>query len=191
LLQGYPVRSLAPEDNLVFLCAHGAKHAWAGLNWVVDICGLIRRSTGFRYDRVLAGCGRSPALKRMVWIGLLLADFVLDGAEPALAEFCRHAPDAARRSAAIFLDRFASGPGAKNGAQDRLSSRLRLPYAVSGSARASAAYVLAQIIAPQEADWNSWRIGWRPAFFLYYPWRLARLGWKWRPRLIRESAGTL
>src|SRR5579863_4165461 len=176
LVDGYPVRSLSPEDNLIFLCAHGAKHEWSGLNWVVDISGLIQRSSGLP-----ALPSAAPGMKQMVWIGLLLADFLLDGSVPRLASLVRQAPPAAKRAAMTFLARFGSG----RVAEERLWSRLGLLYAVSGSARSWAGSVLAQIVVPEEADWASLRIPWRSVFFLYYPWRLARLGWKWRPRRAR------
>jgi hypothetical protein len=173
LVDGHPVRSLSTEDNLFFLCAHGAKHEWSGLNWVVDICGLIQRSGGLP-----ALPPAVPGLRQMVWIGLLLADFLLDGSVPELANLVRWAPPPAKRSATKFLARFAPG----RAGEERLWSRLGLLYAVSGSARLWAGSVLAQIVVPEESDWASLRIPWRGAFFLYYPWRLARLGWKWRPQ---------
>lgn len=173
LVEGHPVRSLSPEDNLLFLCAHGAKHQWSGLNWVVDICGLIQRSSGLP-----ALPSAVPGLNQMVWIGLLLADFLLDGSVPDLANLVREAPPRAKRSAMKFLARF----GSVRAGEERLWSRLGLLYAVSGSARLWAGSVLAQIVVPEESDWASLRIPWRGAFFLYYPWRLARLGWKWRPQ---------
>lgn len=176
MVEGYPVRSLAPEDHLLFLCAHGAKHEWSGLNWAVDVCGLIQRSNGLPSRTTAA-----PGLERMKWIGLLLADFLLDGSVPALGNLVREAPAGAKRSALKFLDRF----GSSRAGEERLWSRLGLQYAVSGSVRLWAGSVLSQIVAPEEADWTSVRIPWRGVFFLYYPWRLARLSWKWRPRRVR------
>ena len=169
LVDGYPVRSLSPEDNLRFLCAHGAKHQWSGLNWVVDICGLIQRSSGLP-----ALPPAVPGLRQMVWIGLLLADFLLDGSVPGLANLVRQAPAGAEAlgDEVYRAIRLRAGPE-----EERLWSRLGLLYAVSGSVRLWAGSVLAQIVVPEEADWDSLRIPWRGIFFLYYPWRLARLGW--------------
>jgi putative nucleotidyltransferase-like protein len=40
---GQTVMTLSPEDLLVYLCAHGAKHVWEKLIWIVDVAGLINR----------------------------------------------------------------------------------------------------------------------------------------------------
>jgi len=107
----------------------------------------------------------------------------LDGSVRDLADLCREAPVAARKSATMFLERFGF---CETGEEESLSARLRLPYSITGSPRLWAGFVLAQIVAPEEADWTSVRIPWPPLFFLYYPWRLARLAWKWGRRGVRS-----
>ncbi len=34
--------SLRPEDLLLFLCVHGAKHHWERLMWICDVAALVR-----------------------------------------------------------------------------------------------------------------------------------------------------
>ena len=36
------VRSLPPEELLVVLCVHGAKHHWSRLGWICDVAELLR-----------------------------------------------------------------------------------------------------------------------------------------------------
>ena len=47
LIDAYPggqaVKTLSIEDLLLYLCVHGAKHAWERLSWIVDVGGLIHR----------------------------------------------------------------------------------------------------------------------------------------------------
>jgi Uncharacterised nucleotidyltransferase len=177
MVEGHPIKSLVPEDNLLFLCAHGGKHEWSDLNWIVDICALIRRSSCLPLSRV-----QGAGLERMVWIGLLLAEFFLEGSVKDLTNLCRKAPTAARRSAMTFLARF----GTRGAVVDRPSIRLRNIYLISGTPRLWAAFVLTKIVGPNTADWNSVPIPWRTLFFLYYPCRLARLAWSLRPRVARS-----
>jgi len=40
---GRSVSTLGPEDLMLVLCVHAAKHAWAQLGWICDIEGLGRR----------------------------------------------------------------------------------------------------------------------------------------------------
>ncbi|MGB6564835.1 MAG: nucleotidyltransferase family protein, partial [Candidatus Binataceae bacterium] len=40
-IEGAPVRTLAPADHLLYLCAHGAKHGWQALGGICDLAELI------------------------------------------------------------------------------------------------------------------------------------------------------
>ena len=170
-VSGVALPALSPRDNLIFLCAHAAKHEWSSLHWLVDICGLIRQHPG-----VLNGEPVRDA-DAMTWAGLLLADFVLDGHVPELAEYCRSAPSSARVLASGILSRVGSG----GYALEKLPQRLRFLYAISGGILPAMRSLLAQIAIPREADWVSMKIESPRLFFLYYPWRIARLCRKWLP----------
>jgi hypothetical protein len=39
---GREIRTLCPEDLLLVLCAHAAKHVWLQLSWLKDIADLVR-----------------------------------------------------------------------------------------------------------------------------------------------------
>lgn len=76
-LGGRPVRTFCPEDTLVLLAVHGAKHFWGRLGWVCDIAELCQPSRGFNWDlseqiAVRMGC------RRMWLLGLALAHDLLD-----------------------------------------------------------------------------------------------------------------
>ena len=78
---GPSIRSLAPEDLLVFLSVHGAKHFWCSLHWLCDLARLIGR-TALDWDAVMA-YSRARRISRTVSAGLLLAADVLGAAVPA------------------------------------------------------------------------------------------------------------
>src|SRR5262249_12933710 len=71
-LQGRKVATLAPEDLLLFLCVHGAKHLWARLVWVCDIAELIRTHPALDWVRVARQARRLRG-ERMLLLGLCLA----------------------------------------------------------------------------------------------------------------------
>jgi hypothetical protein len=76
---GCRARVLDPEDQLIFLCIHAAKHQWARLGMVQDIAALA----GFDLDwgRVIGEARRSGTL-RIVLISLACAKQVLGSGLP-------------------------------------------------------------------------------------------------------------
>lgn len=69
---GRPVRQLAPEDLLLALCVHGAKHHWERLSWVRDVAALAARQD---LDLVRAiDAATAVRCRRIVLVGLALAE---------------------------------------------------------------------------------------------------------------------
>jgi hypothetical protein len=78
---GRAVPTLGNEDLLVFLCIHGAKHAWCSLHWLSDLARLIDRAE-MDWDVLTAQvCARRTS--RVVFAGLLLAVDLLGAGVPA------------------------------------------------------------------------------------------------------------
>jgi hypothetical protein len=76
-----PVRSLAPEDLLLILCVHGAKHHWSRLGWICDVAALLRVTPQLDWARCLAQASRLGGT-RMLALGLSLAHTLLDAGFP-------------------------------------------------------------------------------------------------------------
>jgi hypothetical protein len=75
------VRTLSAEDALLVAGLHGAKEQWARLVWVADVAELLRRhGDGLDWDRAL-DLARGAGIRRMVLLGVALADALL-GAVP-------------------------------------------------------------------------------------------------------------
>lgn len=70
--EGRTIRTLAPDDHLLYLCVHGAGHAWMRLKWLVDVAVLINRMPP---DDLVTFVQRSRSLglDRCVGSALLLA----------------------------------------------------------------------------------------------------------------------
>lgn len=69
--QGTEILTLSPEDLLLYLCVHGAKHGWDRLEWIVCLSALLRSSTNFDWESLLLRARGSGAL-RALHLGLLL-----------------------------------------------------------------------------------------------------------------------
>jgi hypothetical protein len=95
-IHGQTICTVATPMLLVLLCAHGTKHRWQQLKWLVDIAELIQSSDDLAWDRVYElassqGCAKKIDLALLLCInaGLLcpaqLPDRVLnriqDGAQ--------------------------------------------------------------------------------------------------------------
>jgi len=80
-LFGVRTQTLSPEDLLLVLCAHGAKHLWERLMWICDVAELIRTRKGINWGSVIEKA-RSLGSERMLFLGLLLANSLLEAPLP-------------------------------------------------------------------------------------------------------------
>ncbi len=76
-LEGKMVPAFSPEDLLLILCLHGAKHCWTRLNWVCDLAELIRVYPGLDWGKVLEEAA-TQGCSRTLLLGLLLAHNLLE-----------------------------------------------------------------------------------------------------------------
>jgi Uncharacterised nucleotidyltransferase len=80
-LAGMPVRSLPLEIYILILVMHGTKHKWGQLKLICDIAEILGHAElDWRYVLTVAG---DLGLKRMLAVGILLADNSLDVTAPA------------------------------------------------------------------------------------------------------------
>jgi hypothetical protein len=66
----FPV--LPPEETLLLLCVHGAKHLWCKLGWIADVAGLLALPVPPDLTRTFELAGRC-GVTRLLCVGLLLA----------------------------------------------------------------------------------------------------------------------
>jgi hypothetical protein len=81
IIGGAPVQTVSREDLLPYLCAHGAKHHWERLFWIVDIAEFVRAERNIDWKAVLAAAEREGNW-RVVALGLYLAYGLLDAPLP-------------------------------------------------------------------------------------------------------------
>ncbi|MEP6506946.1 MAG: nucleotidyltransferase family protein [Gemmatimonadales bacterium] len=96
---GRTVFAFSPEDQLLVLCIHGAKHLWLRLGWVRDVAQLLANGMSPDWDAVLRRANARGG-KRLLGLGLYLAQeyggatlppevrqyVISDGQVPRLAE---------------------------------------------------------------------------------------------------------
>jgi hypothetical protein len=66
----FPV--LSPDETLLMLCVHGAKHLWCKLGWIADVAGLLASPEPPDLTRTFELAGRC-GMTRLLCTGLLLA----------------------------------------------------------------------------------------------------------------------
>ena len=80
-LDGRTIPCLSPEDTLLYLCAHGAKHHYERLKWVCDIAELLRSDAALDWS-VLWSRAHALRSRRLLLLGLHLADRLLGAPVP-------------------------------------------------------------------------------------------------------------
>ncbi|MDQ7041879.1 MAG: nucleotidyltransferase family protein [Rhodothermus sp.] len=78
---GHTIRTMAPEDLLLYLVIHGNKHRWLKLTWVADVAELLRRYPELEGSFVRQQA-RRLGVERVLAIGLTLAAELLDAPIP-------------------------------------------------------------------------------------------------------------
>jgi hypothetical protein len=165
---GRPVKTPSPEDLLLVLSVHAAKHVWGRLIWLCDIAQILKRED-LNWDRVRARA-HQIGIERIVRITLLLANRFLRAVIPVQVESAILADRAARALAEEIARAVVAGVSyeTQQVSYFRLMMRLR-------ERRVDRARFLARLtFTPGPGEWET--IGLPKALFpLYRLVRLARL----------------
>ena len=170
-LDGHTIPALCPEDELVLICIHSAKHLWEQLSWVTDVAALITRPPGVNWDRALA-CAHEVGAERMLRIGLQLASQMLAVNLPTAVQREIDADPVAIRLASQIELRMPSTDSEDLGLFERALFRMRM----RGGLLRGAAYLARLSLSPTEQDWVLDDEEKRPWFIdaLSRPFRLVR-----------------
>ena len=80
-LNGAHVSSFHPEDLLLILCAHAAKHYWERLAWICDVAELIRAHPKLEWEQITRQANEVRS-GRILLLGLFLASDLLGAVLP-------------------------------------------------------------------------------------------------------------
>lgn len=75
-LEGCRILAFQPEDQLLFLCVHGARHLWSSLNWICDVAEHIRAFPDLDWHLALRQAADARN-ERTLLLGLALAHRLL------------------------------------------------------------------------------------------------------------------
>lgn len=78
----FMVETLPADLDLIFICAHGAHHAWSRLKWIVDVNAIFAQMSPDEMLRVYSAA-RTMNVHRMVAQALILCSSLLGLAIPA------------------------------------------------------------------------------------------------------------
>jgi hypothetical protein len=172
---GRDIKTPAPEDLLVVLSVHAAKHVWGRLIWLCDIAQIVKRQC-LNWDWVRAEA-HHLGIERILHITLLLANRLLATPIPEAIRDAAMADEAAHaltKQIAISVTEGISYPEQKI-AYFRLMMRLR-------ERRSDRLRFLTRLtFTPGPGEWDIIHLP-KPLFPLYHLVRLARLGARWAKR---------
>ena len=176
---GARVETLSPEDLLLALCIHGAKHFWERLSWVCDLAQLVSSHPRLDWPLVFK-LAAEAGIERMLSLGLVLAVELLDVPPPPEVMRIVSEDAAAPRLASQVIERMFDGARfAPLGFHRAISFNLRVRPRWSEKAR-----YCRYLLAPTDADLTTRRVPARLEF-AYYVARPFRLIWKAKQPLTR------
>ena len=173
------VTAIAPEDLLLYICVHAAKHGWVALGSICDVAETIRARPTIDLIAIL---DEATALgsRRIFLTGILLAYDLL--AAPVHAEVVA----IARRDSAVesLARRVASQLFSGSGPGRSRFDPWAVPLRSIESTRARMRYVVRRMLAPTMGDYELIPLP-RALFPLYWAIRPFRMAVQYGPRLIR------
>jgi hypothetical protein len=178
------VPALAPEDLLLVLCFHGAKHGWERLGWLCDVARVISAHPQMDWEWIIE---RASTLggQRMLWLGLSLAQNLLGAVLPGEVYQRIETDPVVGSLAAQVRQRVLGDRDRSPGAVESYLFYLRAMDKLKDCFR----YCVDLIVTPTPVEW-----AWLPLpawlFFLYYPVRAVRLVGKYgreAARRIRQA----
>lgn len=165
---GRTVKTPSPEDLVLILSMHAAKHVWGRIIWLCDISQILKRAD-LNWGWILSQA-RSLGIERILHITLLLADRLLGSAIPSTLE----ASIRADKSAQMFAEQIAISVAAGVTYEEEQVSYFRLMMRLRERRRDRLRFLTRLAFTPGPGEWEAVRFP-KPLFPLYRLVRLARL----------------
>jgi|HubBroStandDraft_6_1064221.scaffolds.fasta_scaffold02139_9 hypothetical protein len=170
---GRVVKTPCPEDLLLVLSAHAAKHVWGRLVWLCDIAQLVKMPS-LNWDRIWQEANRR-GMRRLLQVTLLAADRLLGATIPISAR--AHLTDDSASRLAKELQTQIAGEAPYN---VESLSYFRLMMRLRERPADRFRFLARLVLTPGPGEWQAVRLP-RPLFPLYRLVRLSRLA----ARLVR------
>ena len=175
------VRTLSPEDLLLILCVHGAKHLWSQLGWISDVAELVRGHPSADWPWLLAEA-RALGSERMLLLGLFLARDLLDAPLPEAVRPALRADRVVESLAGQVVERLFGRPRGAAGVLESALFHLRAREHVRDRLR----YGVRLAMTTTPGDWALLPLPVR-LFPLYWLLRPIRLAGKYAAGAVRRG----
>jgi hypothetical protein len=176
------VNAIAPEDLLLFLCVHAAKHGWVQLGSICDVAETIRARPAIDLMAMLDEA-TTLGSRRIFLTGIWLAHELAGAPIPETVVAIARNDRAVRALATRIAGRLFSADSPRSSRFDPWAVPIR---SIEGP-RARIHYVVRRMLAPTMGDYELIRLP-KPLFPLYWVIRPFRMAVQYGPRLLRGSA---
>jgi hypothetical protein len=146
-IDGREIPALSPEDELILICIHGAKHFWERLSYIADVAAFVSKQE-LDWKRVTLAANEVGG-ERMLYVGLRLAADVLGAPLPENIAASVRTDPAVERLARQVLQCLPAAGSAPRGIFTRAIFRMRM----RGGIFSGPAYLLRLSFSPTEEDW--------------------------------------
>lgn len=161
-VEGYPVRTLCPEDSLLCLLFPCLRHQWSSLKWLCDMAQVVDSADRLCWPEVARRASAQGYARTLRVAGSLLSSHL---SVPVPPQFCGEEETAGKILRLAFSDKTAEGA----------VWELRRERAGLLDSRADRArFWMRLFFFPALNEWQTVALP-RPLFFLYFlvrPWRL-------------------
>jgi len=146
-IDGREIPALSPEDELILICIHAAKHFWERLSYIADVAAFVsKQELDWRCVKLAAG---EVGGERMLFVALRLAADVLGAPLPENITASVRTDPAVERLARQVLQWLPAAGSAPPGIFTRAMFRMRM----RGGILSGPAYLLRLSFSPTEEDW--------------------------------------
>jgi hypothetical protein len=169
-IDSHQVPALSPEDELILICIHGAKHFWEQLSYIADVAAFVSRQE-LDWARVQSAAEEVGG-ERMLYLGLRLAADLLQAPLPENVGALVRSDRTVGRLAEQIVRWLPAAGAAPPGIFERAMFRMRM----RGGVFSGAVYLFRLSFSPTEEDWVEGAENKRHWFLdaLGRPFRLAR-----------------
>lgn len=180
-IEGRDVRSLGPEDLLVYLCLHGCRSYWLQLDMACGVNELIRKKKNLDWEQVFH-IAREQGAEKMVVHGLQLVEHFWSVGLPAPVAKKTKKEMGVQKATNWVADRMFDV--SKKGVQPRYLEGVKYHYLIMDRFGDWFRYALRPLINPTHSDWQWLKLS-APLSNLYYLLRPIRLAWKYLRKIFR------
>jgi hypothetical protein len=162
------LKTLSANDLLFSLCVHGSRHLWGRLSWICDVAELIEHQK-IDWNGLLRRAAKTDS-ERMIFLGLYLAESLLDAALPVDVKDRCLSDERLLSLATDVCEHLFNGPEHVPATSSEI---FRYNFGVRKSWRSRARYVFF-MLAPTDSDLGSHSLpaGLGLAYYLMRPFRL-------------------